>query len=445
MARKATGVIVEKRGKDGFIYRGLRFTANGRRRYVTLGRATREEAEQELRHVMADVERGIWQPRAVEPPPEPTAAPTFHHFAEEWWLRNEKKLAKNTRPDYRWRLEKHLIDYFGAMPVDAITIDTVEKYIAAKLDDNERIRQAAAKGEPITEKFTDKRGRPLTRRVQPLSPRSINMTVTLLGSILEGALERELIRRNPARGRRRRVRERKPERSYLESSTQIGALLTAAGELDASAAKDRRHVQRKATIATLIFAGLRIGELLALRWRDVDLRGGWLNVRDAKTDAGVRRVKIRGGLMRELARLDGTDGYVFATRTGRCMGAENFRNRVLAAAVRETDKALSKAELPPLPDGLTPHSLRRTFASVLYAINETPPVVMRELGHNDPALALRIYAHAMERGEQENAKLRALVEGERADAAAPAECSNGNRIGNRALEATEATTEPPRP
>jgi hypothetical protein len=46
-------------------------------------------------------------------------------------------------------------------------------------------------------------------------------------------------------------------------------------------------------LATLTFAGLRISELLALRWRDVDLAGGWLSVEESKTDAGIRKVKIR--------------------------------------------------------------------------------------------------------------------------------------------------------
>lgn len=59
-----------------------------------------------------------------------------------------------------------------------------------------------------------------------------NMTVILLGAILEGAVERELIARNPARGRGRRVRERTPRRSYLDTAAQIGALLDAAADLD---------------------------------------------------------------------------------------------------------------------------------------------------------------------------------------------------------------------
>jgi hypothetical protein len=64
-----------------------------------------------------------------------------------------------------------------------------------------------------------------------------------------------------------------------------------------------------------------------------------------------------------------------------------------------------------LPEGLTPHSLRRTFASLLYAIGEPATVVMQELGHTHPGLALRIYAAAMRRDDEENEQLRALIDG----------------------------------
>jgi integrase len=53
----------------------------------------------------------------------------------------------------------------------------------------------------------------------------------------------------------------------------------------------------------------------------------------------------------------------------------------------------------PLPDGLTPHSLRRTFISLLLAIGEEVPYVMRQVGHADPKVTLSIYAQVMFRGE----------------------------------------------
>jgi integrase len=170
-------------------------------------------------------------------------------------------------------------------------------------------------------------------------------------------------------------------------------------------------------IATLTFAGLRIGELCSLRWRDVDLAGGWLRVGESKTDAGRRRVKIRGALRDELLAVRGRqqeasqDEFVFGTLTSARQNPSNLRRRVLKPAVKRANERLAKRELPPLPEGLTPHSLRRTFASLLYALGESPPVVMDEMGHTDPALALRVYAQSMRRGEGEQAQLRALVEG----------------------------------
>jgi integrase len=204
---------------------------------------------------------------------------------------------------------------------------------------------------------------------------------------------------------------------YLETSAQITALLDAAMKLDEKARSGAKHVERRAMLATLIFAGPRIGELLSLRWRDVDLIAGWLHIDQSKTAAGRRRVKIRGALKLELDAVrarqadPAPDDFVFATATGRRQSADNFRSRVLRAAVRQANKNLTDQKLAPLPPALTPHSLRRTFASVLYALGEDPGIVMDEMGHTDPALALRVYRQSMRRGEDEKAQLRALVEG----------------------------------
>ncbi len=79
--------------------------------------------------------------------------------------------------------------------------------------------------------------------------------------------------------------------------------------------------------------------------------------------------------------------------------------------MRRANENLEAAGLPPLPDRLSVQSLRCTFAGVLYALGEDPGTVKDEMGHGDPGLAPRIYRQAMRRGEDERAKLRALVEG----------------------------------
>ena len=82
----------------------------------------------------------------------------------------------------------------------------------------------------------------------------------------------------------------------------------------------------------------------------------------------------------------------------------------MVAAVELANQARDDADLAPLPR-LTPHSLRRTYASLPYALGHDPAYVMDQMGHSDPRLALRIYAQAMRRGDDERAHLRALVEG----------------------------------
>ena len=75
MPRPTTGSVTEHVGKDGRTYRSLRFSAYGKRRREPLGPASAEEAATALRHMLADVERGIWSPQSVQPSPEPTAVP----------------------------------------------------------------------------------------------------------------------------------------------------------------------------------------------------------------------------------------------------------------------------------------------------------------------------------------------------------------------------------
>jgi integrase len=157
-----------------------------------------------------------------------------------------------------------------------------------------------------------------------------------LSAILEDAVEYGLLDRNPAKGKRRRLAAIPVSRSWLDRAEHIAALLNGASTVDGEALV--RHGQRRALIATLVFADLRIGEALSVRWRDVDLARGTIAVRQAKTNAGVRTVYIVPALRDELteyrARLEpAPDALVFGSSTGAQQGATNIRRRVLAKAV----------------------------------------------------------------------------------------------------------------
>jgi len=368
----------------------LRFRAYGRRHFVTLGGAadgwTRAKAEAELRHVLADVERGIWVPDTERAAVAP-ASPTFHEFASDWLEARRAELRESTIADYTWQLSNHLLAFFHRHRLPQITVAEVDRYRAFKVRD------------------------------QVLSAESINKTITRLGQILAVAEERDLIPRNPVRvnTRNRKLKAKRKRPIYLEAAEQIVAMIDAATELDAK--PGARTAGRRALIATLVFAGLRIGEATALKWRDIDLANGRISVRDSKTAAGVRLVDVLPALRDELlshrhANANaGPDDLVFPTSTGSRRDKDNARERVIRPVVAHADELLSQRGHEPLPDGVSAHKLRHTFASILFLRGEDPPYVMAQLGHTDPAFTLRVYAHAMGRDAGDKERLTAVVDG----------------------------------
>jgi integrase len=395
MARKATGEVVERERQRGH-YFALRYRVNGHRRYESLGTAeegwTRARAEQELEKRLAQVRLGVWQP------PTPVVVqsreiPTFHAFASEWLAAMEPTLRRSTVLDYTWQISNHLLPFFADFRLDQIDVELVDRYRTAK------VREGA------------------------LSFESINKTITRLGQILEVAVEYRHIDRNPAAGKRRKLRAPTPTRTWLDGADQIEGLLNAAGELDLTARDGRAY--RRVLLATLVFAGLRIGEVIALRWRDVDLAAGRITVGEAKTDAGRREIDLLPVLRDELAGFKARGGevafgdLVFPTSRGQTTNPSNVRNRVLTKAVERANQRRLEDDLAPLPEGLTPHSLRRTFCSLLLAIGVPPQVVMEQMGHTDPKLTLKVYAQVMRRSDHERERLDALVNGE--------DCAAGTR------------------
>jgi integrase len=392
---RARGQFYEWKTKAGVTGYGVRFRHRGRRRLVTLGHSTdmsRGDAMTAMADLMADVRRGLWvPPEELEPAPEIREVPSFHEFASEWFAAQREEggragrgLSERGEADLLWRLRDHILPHLADHRLDAITVEVVDRYRRAK----------AVEGR--------------------LSPSSINKMLTTLAAILEVAVEYGYIDRNPARGRRRRLRTARPRRTYLDQADHIAALLAAGGRLDT---EGRSYPWRRALLATLVFSGVRIGEALDLRWRDVDLAGGRLRVRGTKTDAADRTVELLPALRDELAvyaasrRSRERDARVFTTERGGRVSESNVRQRTLAPAVERANETLVLQDRDPIPDGVTPHSLRRTFATLLVALGRDPAVVMRQMGHSTPHFTLGVYAGAMDWSEGERERLRALVQG----------------------------------
>jgi integrase len=408
MARQATGQVIERKGKQGITY-AARVRAYGQRHYISLGYswqgATRRQAETELQNILADIRRGTWQPPQPQPASTPVQPddPTFHEFASQWFESHRHEVSPRSVEDYKWGLTRHLLPFFKDHRLSQITIAEVDRYKNIKVRERERCKEG-----------------------RTLSNGSINETLNLLAQVLEMAVEYGHIQFNPARGRRRRLKAAQPKRTWLEPE-QVKPLLdaTVRGLRGGKTTPDPRT---RALFAITICTGLRIGELLALRWGEVNLAHSRLTVLEAKTEAGAgREIDIWPELhdvlaaYKAAARYAKPTDYVFATATGKADTRSNIARRLKRAIERANKQLVDQEDISPIPVELSPHSLRRTFASLLYLRGENPVYVMHQMGHTDPKLALRIYTRVM--GEQRRrgpgARLVGVLDGPRWTEAQP--------------------------
>ncbi len=363
MGRQSTGQVVQRKGKCGTTY-AARVRAYGQRHYLTLGYSwegyTQRQAETELQNTLADIRRGTWQP--PQPTPTTPADPTFHEFASQWLDGLRHELAPRTIEDYELALTHHLLPFFKDHRLSQITAQETDRYKSAKVREREQ---------------------GLVER--PLSNRTINKTLTRLGQILDVAVRYELISHNPVKGRVAKLKERPPVRSRMQGH-QVQVLLQHAGRY-------------RALLATAIMAGgLRVSELVNLRWRDVDLTAATLRVPVSKTEAGLRLVHLEPelvALLREhklASRWSQPEDFMFpGRRRERPRERNSVRTRVLHTGVKRANEALQASGQAPIPAGITFHALRRTYAALRAELGEHPAITAAQMGHTDPRMTLRVY------------------------------------------------------
>lgn len=166
--------------------------------------------------------------------------------------------------------------------------------------------------------------------------------------------------------------------------------------------------QYRPLVATALFTGMRISELLGLDWDDVDLDAGTVHVRaqlsrarrgapatrvPPKTRAAVRDLPLVPQLaeilrMKRAGASGATVGWVFASQVGTPLGLRNAQRRGLARAA--TRAGLENGDWPPLRF----HDLRHTFASHLIVdLGLDVAQVSRILGHAQITTTLSVYTH----------------------------------------------------
>ena len=159
--------------------------------------------------------------------------------------------------------------------------------------------------------------------------------------------------------------------------------------------------------AFLMGSGLRIGELVALRWRNVDLDAGFVRVVEFSTVLRHEVVASSGKSKDAVRSIDLDAGLIRVLKSQR---TEQAKERLAALAYEESEYVFTKPSGGPyhpqylsrllsrtteeldLPR-LSAHGLRHTCATLMLANGVPPKVAAERLGHSDPTLFLNLYSH----------------------------------------------------
>lgn len=221
---------------------------------------------------------------------------------------------------------------------------------------------------------------------------SVSVTRGYVSAALNSAVERGLIPTNPLRGTRLPRPDERPPKAWTHA--EVGRLL--------AAAEGSHHA---IWLAFAIGTGLRLGELRALEWPDLDLAA--LTVRVSKsldnntnaqgpTKTGRSRVvdvpdELRAQLVEHKARQKHGERYLFG-HDGRPYRPQTYRGWLSRLCARSGVASLG------------PHSTRHTFASLALADPECfLPDVSHALGHASIATTLGIYQHFVDHQKRRTA------------------------------------------
>jgi integrase len=243
-----------------------------------------------------------------------------------------------------------------------------------------------------------------------LSASTVQNQLDPLRVIYRRAIRRDLVSVDPTKGLELRRPDGGRDRIATpdEARTLLGAL----------------QAEDRAIWATALYAGLRHGELRALRWSDIDVEGRVIRVRrgwdakegeqDVKTDAGRRTVPILARLTpylaaHKLATGRGGDALVFGVTADVPFEPSTVRRRALAAwgwtTGRNPDahgpkRITVKARTDAL-ERIGLHEARHTFASLMIAAGVNAKALSTIMGHASIAITFDVYGHLMPRGEDE--------------------------------------------
>lgn len=270
----------------------------------------------------------------------------FKDFARDWFETYVKANNKaGERRNKEMLLRVHLVPFFGDFYLDEVTSRDIERY----------------KAELVSSGY---------------APRTVNLHLACLGKLYQCAIDWEVVLKNPVR-KVQRSKDRKDKWAFLDFE-------------EAQKFLDGVPPPWKPLFLTAMRTGMRQGEILGLRWEDIDWKRGVIFVRNSLYDEKLyptksyasRDVPMTSDLFGTLLNLKqkAKSEYVFPAEDGSSLHRKTL-TRPLVTALRKSGVKRIRF-----------HDLRHTYASHLVMAGVPIKTVQELLGHSDLKMTLR-YAH----------------------------------------------------
>lgn len=302
---------------------------------------------------------------------------TVGQWMDEWFEAYAKvKVRPSSHQTYKGYIENHIKPNIGDIPIEKLTSLQLQKFYRLLLTEG-RIPRIESEKQP--------------RGLSAKTVRNINQVIS---SAMDMAVRHKLILSNPTEGCEL------PKVEHREMKTlpaeQLGAFLREAKE---SGVYELYYLD----LAT----GLRRGELLGLKWEDVDLQNGIIHVRrqvarvdgevkelPLKTKNSYRNISISQDAVAMLTEMEAhrSSDYVFPSSTGGPISPDSVNNML--------HRVLKRAGLP----SIRFHDLRHTFATLALQNGVDIKTVSGMLGHFSAGFTLDTYAHVTTSAQKEAAR-----------------------------------------
>jgi len=395
-----SGFHVRRQSSESITYAVFYRTKEGRQRWHTIGRHgapwTPETARDKATEILGDVAKGL-DPAADKGALRKGATVAelcdqYLEDAEAGRLLTRRKVSKkaSTLATDKGRIERHIKPLLGKLKVASVTGKDIEDFM-------NDVAEGKTEGKSKTAK---KRGLANVRGGKGTASR----TVGLLGGIFTYAIRRRMRQDNPVHGVMR-FADGKRERRLNANEDEIKDEYKMLGKALVEAEAKKIWPAAIAAVRFLALTGWRSGEALSLKWGEVDLVRRTAILPDSKTGRSMRPLsRVACNVLCGITRRKDTDLVFQATRgDGAMTGFPKLWERIRELSVdqEKADKPIGKSRVKKrkesdkktgLPDEITPHVLRHSFASLAGDLGYSELTIAALVGHKGHSITSR-YVH----------------------------------------------------